>query len=74
MPELLAEIERLLPRPAAEVSVLLPYARGDLLARAHREGEVLSVEHTDAGTALTARVPLDLAHELDQFVATSETA
>src|SRR6201996_11747 len=37
MPELLAEIERLLPRPAAEVSVMLPYARGDLLARAHRE-------------------------------------
>ena len=52
----MAEIERLLPRPSTEVSVLLPYARGDLLARAHREGEIISVEHTDAGTALTARV------------------
>jgi GTP-binding protein HflX len=72
MPELLAEIERLLPRPVTEVSVLLPYARGDLLARAHQEGEVLSVEHTGAGTVLTARVPPGLAHELDRFVVSAE--
>jgi len=65
--DLLAEIEPLLPRRNAQVSVVLPYARGDLLARAHQEGEVLQVEHTGAGTALTARVPLGLAAELDQF-------
>jgi len=65
--DLLAEIERLLPRRNAQVSVVLPYARGDLLARAHQEGEVLQVEHTGAGTALTARVPPGLAAELDQF-------
>jgi GTPase len=70
---LLAEIERLLPRPSAEVNVLLPYARGDLLARAHREGEVLRVEHTGSGTELTARVPPELAFELDRFVATAES-
>jgi GTP-binding protein HflX len=70
---LLAEVERLLPRPSSEVSVLLPYARGDLLARAHSEGEVLSVEHTGSGTALTARVPPDLAYELDRFVVTPES-
>ncbi|HET9896348.1 MAG TPA: GTPase HflX [Streptosporangiaceae bacterium] len=74
LPELLASIEQLLPRPAIEIAALLPYSRGDLLARAHREGEVLKVEHTGAGTALTARVSPDLAHELDRFVATSETA
>lgn len=72
LPALLAEIERLLPRPSAEVSVLLPYSRGDLLARAHREGEVLRVKHTGSGTELTARVPPELAFELDQFVPTSE--
>jgi GTP-binding protein HflX len=71
VPELLAEIERLLPRPAAEISVMLPYARGDLLARAHAEGEVLSVEHTGAGTVLTARVPPELAYELDRFAVTA---
>jgi len=67
LPELLAEVERLLPRPNTEVSVVLPYARGDLLARAHREGEVLSLHHTDAGTELTARVPPSLAHEFDRI-------
>ncbi len=72
MPELLAEIERLLPRLVTEVNVLLPYARGDLLARAHQEGEVLSVEHTGAGTVLAARVPPGLAHELDRFVVSAE--
>ena len=71
LPELLAEIERVLPRPSAEVNVVLPYARGDLVARAHREGEVLRLEHTDAGTELTARVPPNLAYELDRFVVTT---
>jgi GTPase len=67
VPELLAEIERLLPRQNAEVTAVVPYERGDLLARAHRDGEVLRIEHTGAGTALTARVPPGLAAELDQF-------
>src|SRR5229473_2170857 len=43
MGELLAEIERLLPRHQREISVVLPYQRGDLLSRAHEEGEVLTV-------------------------------
>ncbi len=71
VPELLAEIERLLPRRNAEISAVVPYERGDLLARAHRDGEVLRVEHTGAGTALTARVPPALAAELDQFAVTA---
>jgi GTP-binding protein HflX len=66
--ELLAAIDRLLPRGSAEVSVVLPYARGDLLARVHAEGEVLGLAHTGAGTQLTARVPLGLAADLRAFV------
>jgi GTP-binding protein HflX len=61
---LLGEIERLLPRRDREVSVVIPYARGDLLARAHREGEVLAVRHQGDGTEVTARVPAGLAAEL----------
>src|SRR6266568_1309986 len=74
LPALLAEIERLLPRLSAEVNVLVPYARGDLIARAHQEGEVLGLEHTDAGTQLSARVPAALAAELDRFVAAADSA
>ncbi len=67
--ELLAALDQLLPRKQREVTVTLPYDRGDLVSRAHREGEVLEVRHGAAGTELTARVPLGLAAELDQFAA-----
>jgi GTPase len=65
--KLLAELEQLLPRKQREMTVSLPYDRGDLLSRAHREGEVLQVSHGENGTELTARVPLGLAAELDRF-------
>ena len=65
--QLLSEIERLLPRQFREVSVMIPYDRGDLLSRAHNEGEVLTVDHGSHGTELTARVPLGLAAELAGF-------
>ncbi len=67
MDELLAEVERLLPRKQREVKVTVPYDRGDLVSRAHQEGEVLAVSHCGDGTELTARVPLGLAAELDRF-------
>ena len=66
--KLMAEIERLLPRTQREVTVLVPYDRGDLVSRVHDEGEVLAVGHRGDGTELTARVPLGLAAELDRFV------
>ena len=42
----------------------MPYDRGDLVSRAHQEGEVLAVRHGQDGTELTARVPPGLAAEL----------
>jgi GTPase len=65
--KLLAEIERLLPRQQREISVLIPYDRGDLVSRIHDAGEVMSVRHGGDGTEVTARVPLWLAAELDSF-------
>jgi GTPase len=72
--QLLAEIERLLPQLSCEVNVVVPYSRGDLLARAHSEGEVLRVEHTGAGSQLAARVPPGLAAEFDRFVVATDSA
>ncbi len=69
---LLAEIERLLPHTQREVSVVIPYDRGDLLSRAHAEGEVLAVTHGSDGTELTARVPLGLAAELDRLAGVAQ--
>src|SRR6516165_3025418 len=67
--DLLRELDRLLPRHDREVIVTVPYDRGDLVSRAHAEGEVLAVRHGQDGTELTARVPPGLAAELGRFEA-----
>ncbi|MFT3861324.1 GTPase HflX [Micropruina sp.] len=65
--ELKQRIEQRLPRPAVEVRVLLPYERGDLVNKVHTSGEIVSLEHTGEGTALTARVNQGLAGELEPY-------
>ena len=65
--ELLAAIERDLPSPDVEVHALVPYERGSLVARTHRDGVVLSEEHTGDGTLIRARVGLALAAELAPY-------
>ena len=59
--ELLQRLDARLPRPEIEVDVIVPYDRGDLVAAAHADGEVLSEEHLPEGTRLRARVRADLA-------------
>ncbi|MFJ7207944.1 GTPase HflX [Streptomyces sp. NPDC098789] len=66
--ELLALIDRELPRPEVEVEALVPYTRGGLIARAHAEGEVISEEHTPEGTLLKARVHQELAADLAPYI------
>jgi GTP-binding protein HflX len=66
--ELTALIERRLPRPDIELTVLVPYTRGDLVARLHETAEVLSTEHRPEGTAVHARVNPALAAALEPFV------
>ena len=68
--ELRTAIEERLPRPAVEeVRACVPYDRGDLVAQAHRFGEVLSTRHTESGTLLHARVDPALAAQLAPFAA-----
>jgi GTP-binding protein HflX len=62
-------IEQGLPRPAETVRALIPYSRGDLVARVHSDGEVLSENHTGEGTLIDARVRSDLAAALAVFAA-----
>ena len=56
-----------LPRPSVLVEALVPYARAELVARAHADGEVLAEEHRAEGTRLSARVNPDLAAALEEF-------
>jgi len=65
--ELRAAIAERLPRPAVDLSILVPYDRGDLVAWIHRRGQVLTTRHTEDGTELQVRVPEQLAAELAPF-------
>jgi GTP-binding protein HflX len=59
-------VEARLPRPAVEVTALVPYDRGDLVARVHRRGDLISSEHREDGTLLRVRVDERLAAELSR--------
>ena len=65
--ELQAAIAQRLPQPAVDLSVVLPYDRGDLVARIHRSGQVLQTRYVDEGTELRVRVDERLAAELAAF-------
>src|SRR6202453_1083502 len=60
-------IEERLPERDQIVRVSVPYSRGDLVAKAHAAGEVTRTEHGPDGTILEARVPPELAAELEQY-------
>jgi GTP-binding protein HflX len=62
--ELRAAITAALPRPSVAVDVVVPFTRGDLVSRAHQEGEVETTDHGPEGTRLVARVGPALAEEL----------
>ncbi|EUA09402.1 GTP-binding protein HflX [Mycobacterium kansasii 732] len=51
----------------AAVDVVIPYDRGDLVARLHSDGRVQYEEHGAHGTRIKARVPVTLAGRLQEF-------
>jgi GTP-binding protein HflX len=51
------------------VDVVIPYDRGDLVARLHADGRVQEEEHNADGTRIRARVPVALAASLQGFAA-----
>ncbi len=51
------------------VDVVIPYHRGDLVARLHADGRVQQQEHSADGTRIKARVPVALAGRLREFSA-----
>lgn len=71
--DLRSRVEDRLPVPSATVRALVPYGRGDLIDRIHREGMFVSQEHTENGTLLVAHVHEGLAAELGAYMLASET-
>jgi GTP-binding protein HflX len=65
---LLERIADALSRKLIVLSLAVPYDRGDVVAAAHRVGEVIGEKHDEDGTIIDVRVPVS---ELDRFVAFS---
>ncbi|MGA0078894.1 MAG: GTPase HflX [Candidatus Nanopelagicales bacterium] len=63
--ELWQRIEKFLPEPTIEFAGLIPYSRGDLLAKIHNEGKLLNLENLEAGMQVKALVAENLAHQLN---------
>ena len=56
-----------LPRPDVELTLLVPYDRGDVVSRLHEHADVRSVDHGPEGTHIEARVPAWMLGELADF-------
>lgn len=56
IPELKARIAEMLPHPQREISLLIPYSRGDLVAKIHADGTVRNELFEAEGTLVDAIV------------------
>jgi GTP-binding protein HflX len=67
--ELLARISDLIPQPEIELSLLVPYDRGDIISKLHSSGRVLTTDYDEAGTRVTALVHAHSAAAFKPFEA-----
>jgi GTP-binding protein HflX len=65
--ELLIEIDKKLPNPTKEIKILIPYSRGDILAKIHQEGKLMTLSHEEMGTRVHAFVPAELFHLIENL-------
>ncbi len=72
--QLIALIAELLPAQRRVVEAVVPYDRAELVALAHREGEVLKEEHRAEGTYLLANLRPDTGAALVPFATTDPWA
>lgn len=67
LPHLAERISDTLKRQMVALVLEVPYARGDIIAAAHRVGEVLMEKYDDQGTIIEVRVPQAVATRFLEF-------
>lgn len=67
IPELREQLAEIVKSPEIEVTALVPYSRGDLIARIHSDGRILGSSHEPEGTLVRAKVPEALASALRDY-------
>jgi GTP-binding protein HflX len=66
--DLQAAISEAVSKDLVTLSLSIPYHRGDVVAAAHRLGEVVEEKHDAEGTILDVRVPKRATGRFDEFV------
>jgi GTP-binding protein HflX len=66
--ELRRRIDAALPVPDREVTVVVPYDRGELVAEMHERNRVLSTEYVEHGTRVRAYVTAEMLAKLEPYV------
>jgi GTP-binding protein HflX len=54
-------------RQAVTLTLLVPYERGEIVALAHEQAQIVSEEHTGEGTRMVVRAPRQVAGRLEPF-------
>lgn len=63
-----ARIDAALPVPEREITAVVPYDRGDLVAELHERNRVLGTEYVETGTRVHAYVSGETLAKLDPFL------
>jgi GTP-binding protein HflX len=57
-----------IPEPDVEVTAVIPYGHGELVSLIHKSGHVLDTDYVESGTRIHARVSVEMAARLGQFI------
>ena len=66
---MLESLAQLLKLQTRLLRLEIPYDRGEVLAAAHRVGEVIAEKHDGDGTVVEVRVPLEQEGRFTDFLA-----
>jgi len=72
--ELQRRIAELLPNPDVELTVVVPYDRGDLVSLLHERGRIVETTYVEQGTRVHAFAPPEVATLVEPYVVTGVTA
>jgi GTP-binding protein HflX len=72
--DLLDQLSDHLSRLRVEVTLTIPFDRGDIAARVHQDGEVLQETYDAGGTQMVARIPRQLLADFQAYVSSGPSA
>jgi len=57
-----------IPEPDVEVTAVIPYEHGEIVSMIHKSGHVLDTDYVESGTRIHARVSVEMAARIGQYI------